>query len=481
MNTRTSKAFTYQDIMGIDYSSYFGGHDLDCIQDVAADSAGNWYIVGSTKSHDLPINHAIQESNKGGTDAFVAKFNSSMDIEWLTYIGGESEDFGTSLCLSPDESTLYITGYTDSNFTFLPDYTKILKDNFAPKNGYCGYFVTFNTDGVLQDSILFGGPFDDGFFDIECNDEDIFIVGSTRSSTIISDVQPKLHHSKFSVDGIIISLNRLSFSLNWYSFLGGSYDDQILSMALDCRNLYLTGTTFSADFPLVNPVQYEKKADDYSIFYSRWDLEGNIETSTYLNAGMWSEGLDIQVDEDFNAYICGFTKNFDGSFLFTNWYTDDNDSKLSPCDSYVMKIDLNGNMIWTSGFSYSLLTSLYCLSDGLIIASGFGNGYFPITEENSFQKENHGSVDSVIIALSPNGELLFSSWWGGSGKNDKALNININHKSHQLGIVGQTDSQDFPLTKDAHMSKNSSVLCGTIVLISLDFLDEITIEKDSLH
>jgi hypothetical protein len=479
-NTKTGiiNAFIQRSTKDIDYSSYFGGYDLDRIEDVIADSTGNFYIVGSTKSCDLPINKAFQESNKGGTDAFVAKFNLSMDIEWLTYIGGDSEDFGTSLCLSPDESTLYIAGYTDSYCTFLPDHTKILKDNITPKKGWCGFFVAFNSDGDIQDSILLGGSFDDGFFDIKCNKEDVFIVGSTHSSTIFPNVQSTLPNSNLSLDGIIISLNRSTFSLNWYSFLGGRYDDRILSIALDNSNLYVTGTTSSDDFPIINAPQHEKKANDFSIFYSCWDLEGNIEISTYMNAGMWSEGLDIQVDDDFNAYICGFTHNFDGSFVFTNWYTGKTDSKLSPCDSYVMKIDINGNIIWTTGFSYSRLTSLQCLSNGKIVAAGWATGYFPITEETSFQKENHGSVDSVIIALSPHGELLFSSWWGGSGKSDKALSITINHNSQQFGIVGQTDSQDFPITKNAFMDNNTSELSGTIVLVSIDFLDRLTLEKN---
>ncbi|MEN3334799.1 MAG: hypothetical protein V7641_4164 [Blastocatellia bacterium] len=60
----------------LSYSTYFGGGDIDRIQGVAVDVAGNVYITGTTFSADLPLKAAFQPLRaEVSDDAFIAKLN----------------------------------------------------------------------------------------------------------------------------------------------------------------------------------------------------------------------------------------------------------------------------------------------------------------------------------------------------------------------------------------------------------------------
>ncbi len=62
------------------YATFLGGKGSDNKYDfygnIAVDSGGNAYVVGTTNSADFPITpHAVQHFLRDSTDAFVAKIN----------------------------------------------------------------------------------------------------------------------------------------------------------------------------------------------------------------------------------------------------------------------------------------------------------------------------------------------------------------------------------------------------------------------
>ena len=83
------------------YSTYLGGNTGDDIgEDIAVDSNGNAYVIGTTGSSNFPTVSPLY-GYTSGRDAFVAKLNPVGDgLVYSTYLGGTVDDFGRSIALA---------------------------------------------------------------------------------------------------------------------------------------------------------------------------------------------------------------------------------------------------------------------------------------------------------------------------------------------------------------------------------------------
>jgi hypothetical protein len=96
------------------YSTFLGGSGFEYGWDVAVDSAGNAYMTGFTQSTNFPTAHALQPTNHGNTNAFVTKINPSGNaFVFSTYLGGSNTDLGTSIA-ADSSGNAYVGGYTKS-------------------------------------------------------------------------------------------------------------------------------------------------------------------------------------------------------------------------------------------------------------------------------------------------------------------------------------------------------------------------------
>lgn len=97
-----------------DWSTYYGGNDLDEALSVKATAAGTVYLAGmtaSTAALDLP--GALQPLYGGGTDALLSKFNNTGELVWSTYYGGA--DWDQLLCIDADSAgDILAAGFTTS-------------------------------------------------------------------------------------------------------------------------------------------------------------------------------------------------------------------------------------------------------------------------------------------------------------------------------------------------------------------------------
>jgi Beta-propeller repeat/Abnormal spindle-like microcephaly-assoc'd, ASPM-SPD-2-Hydin len=167
------------------YSTFLGGSGFEYGWDVAVDSSGNAYMTGFTQSTNFPTAHALQPTNHGGTDAFVAKINASGNaFVYSTYLGGSNTDLGAAIA-ADSGGNAYVGGYTKSN-----DFPTV--DAIQPTNhgGFDSFVAKISGDGsALLYSTYLGGKANESIFDAGYRDVGIavdsedsaYVTGTTKS------------------------------------------------------------------------------------------------------------------------------------------------------------------------------------------------------------------------------------------------------------------------------------------------------------
>jgi len=81
---------------------------------VAIGPSGDAFVTGSTRSTNFPVRNAIQAAYGGGSsDAFVANFDTAGQLVYSTYVGGSAADFGARVAVDP-AGAVAIAGATSS-------------------------------------------------------------------------------------------------------------------------------------------------------------------------------------------------------------------------------------------------------------------------------------------------------------------------------------------------------------------------------
>ncbi len=122
------------------FSTYLGGIDTDQGLAIVADSSGNIYVTGLTRSSDFPTLNPLQESFGGGmcgstvcSDAYLTSVNATGDaLNYSTFLGGGNSDVGRGLALVPSGNT-FLTGSTASaNFPVISGALQFARGGTGP-------------------------------------------------------------------------------------------------------------------------------------------------------------------------------------------------------------------------------------------------------------------------------------------------------------------------------------------------------------
>lgn len=293
------------------YSTYLGGSGGDAGVGVAVDSVGKVYVSGTTTSADYPVANAFQATYGGGAqDGFLTAVDASGSaLVYSTYLGGSDLEVGRAIAVSPSGQATF-TGQTFS--TDFPTSNPVQPS----LGGFTDAFVArFSATGTLVYSTYLGGSAGDVGSDIAIDGSgNAYVTGFTASADfpIVNAFQPGLQ----GTDAFITKVNPAGTGLVYSTFLGGASSEFGSGIALDLRgNVYILGSTLSADFPTVNPVQ-PALAGSQDAFVAALDAAGSgLIYSTYLG-GSGSDATSIfgglAVDQcTGDAYVTGATSSND--------------------------------------------------------------------------------------------------------------------------------------------------------------------------
>ncbi len=319
-----------------EWATYYGGSDKEHGYSITVDVFGNVFLTSSTSSPDLPTldpggNAFYQEVLAGHNDIFIFKYSNSGVMEWATFYGGESADFGYSVTTDL-EGNVFLTGLTAS-----PDF-----HTFDPGGGTYylegdwGFFVfilKFSNTGERLCATCYGGETGGGTrgLSIKCDDNgNIFVVGVTTAPDLPlfdpgggayfqenpagqPDIYAELFILKFTNHGVPL----------WATYYGGSESDYVCGSFIDREgNFYVVGYTYSVDFPLFDPgggAYYQNSLNgSQDGFVLKFNNSGVQEWATFLGGGYSDWAYDIAVDEQGNVFVAGYTYSTDFPTFYHN-------------------------------------------------------------------------------------------------------------------------------------------------------------------
>lgn len=433
---------TFMGVTEASVNNYAHGIAIDKDQDV--------YIVGMATDTFPTTPGSYQPGNGGFGDAFVTKLkNDGTGVEYSTFLGGDNSDTGYGIAVNTAKEA-YITGYTRSaNFP-------VTAGTFqSGNNGLQDVFLTkLNALGTgLVYSTYLGGEFEDIGYDLAIDATgNAYITGGTFSTNFPVTLGAFQAFNALLQDAFVVKVNPLGTGLVYSTYLGGEFEDESRSIALDAAGqAYVTGNTNSVGFPTTAGAFQRSNAGNHDTFATKLKSDGTgLVYSTLLGGGSDDYGHEIVVDAADNAYLTGYTASSSINFPTTAGAFQTINRGFE--NAFVTKLKSDG-----TGLEYSTLLGGDDVDEGYGLAlnktgEAYITGYarstnFPVTSD-AYQKTNAGKWDLFVTHLSTDGKTLAcggSTYIGGS-RNDYWLpKTTLDPSDTYLYTTGTTHSDDFPI------------------------------------
>jgi len=313
-------------------ATYVGGNGADQAFAIALAADGSVFVTGNTTSANFPTTlGSFAPTARGGVDAFVVRLKADFTTAlYSTFLGGSGDDAGRSIAVDTNGNA-YVTGFTTS-----------------------ADFPT--TPGSVQ------------------------------------PVRPAGEAAGVA-DAFVVKLAPQGAGLVYSTYLGGTLSDVGLGIAIDTAGgAYVTGGTFSADFPSFFAAQpFLGGARD--AFVTRLDPTGSfLIYSTFLGGLGTDVGNAITVDATSAAYVTGSTT-----------------CPAAPCSTAT-------DFPTTPG----------------------------VTSPLRPPGQAAGVTDVFVTKLDPIGGPVYSTYLGGTGA-DEGLGIVVDQAGNAT-VTGGTASANFPVT-----------------------------------
>ena len=323
--------------------------------------------AGLTASTDFPTKNPAQASQRRRrSDAFVTELNAAGSaLVYSTYLGGSGSERMTNYSLGESGPIALSTDTSGNTFAYvagqtlldqLPDDAGGLPDGFRRRAATDAFVTKYDSAGAVVYSSYLGGNTNDGAYGIAADTAgNAYLTGQTYSSNFPT-TPGAFQVTGSAADGFVTKINPAGSGLVYSTYFGGSVRDEVLGIAVDnSGNAYVTGDTQSPDFP-TTPGAYQVA------------LRG------------WNDAFVSKL-------------NATGTALLYSTYLGGDDRE----NSYGIAVDSSGNA-YVTGYTQST--------------------NFPLS--NAFQTTYGGGSDAFVAKVNPSltgtASLVYSSYLGGSGR-----------------------------------------------------------------
>lgn len=373
------------------------GLEAMTLHDAVTDRSGNVYLAGITSTAGW-TSGGFDTTFGGVYDGFVAKYASSGEHLWSTFVGGSEIDQITDLVLS-SSGTLYVRGSSSSTgwISAGDDVTQGVPDTFILKLNTSGEQVWSRFTGV--------GSGNTSNIDIDANG-DIYITGETHIGGWTSGGFD-LTYGGFG-DAFVAKYTSDGEHL-WSTYLGGDDQDygHDVHVAHD-GSVFITGTTQSLHWADGFGGGHNGHIDAFLV---KLTSDGGHLWSRYIGGDDADLGHEIAVDARGRVFVAGLT-------FSAGWTSGGFDVSYGDLEGFVAAFTRDGEAIWST---YLRAPSTLGRTEMAIDSSG---GIYVVIETSApnqasggFDLTHNGGYDPFLVRLNAAGQHLWSSYLpGGSAQ-----------------------------------------------------------------
>lgn len=494
----------------LEFSTYSGSTSDNFGYTATYDNEGFLYSGSTSFGIGYPTTlgaYQVNYANQlGGTDVAITKYDTTGTQRiYSTYLGGALDELPHSMIVNTKDE-LFVFGTTASSD--FPTTIGSIQTNFnggvafTPSGIGVGFpngsdiFVSklSASGGGLLASTFIGGSNNDGLnlssqlkynyadevrgeIDIDINNN-VYLATSTKSNDfpITRGVQSVL---KGDQDGCILKLDDQLTTIVWSSFLGGSKDDAIYSLALDNNNnIYVTGGTVSNNFPTSasSYLAYYQDSTSADGFVTLIKQNGTqILASTFIGTDQYDQSYFVETSKSGEVYLFGQTESSGGQFIYnSNYFVPKGNQFVSVLNSSLTNL-LRSTLIGTgkgtpdispTAFLVDVCNRIYISGWGSSIGGGALSTLNLITTPFSFQETTDGNDFYLMILGDLLDSVLYATYYGGSISNEHVdggtSRFDKRGTIYQSVCAGCGGNSDFPIkpVNGAVASTNNSSNCN---------------------
>ncbi len=413
-------------------ASYYGGSDVDFAERLAVDIDGNAYLLGRTFSSDMDaaVLPSAAASGEPASATFVLKLGRDGQTQYAVAVG--------------------------QGFSFLPLDIAVGMDGAAhvlARNGDVAHVVKVGADGRVAYDATFTA------------------LGRQPLRPAAIAVDPVGHAVIAGTAAIGVFVARLAAR-------GSVYDMHVLPFEADVRDIavdaagdaYVAGAiaanTLPAGLPAVQPRYNAGECTDVfppldgparrwpcpDAFLVKVARNGAIAYATYFGGSAWDEATRVAVDRTGTAVLAGLTRSTDlPTVRAVQPRCNPGFAPLACGDAFVARIDPTGTSVvfstYLGGADAEGVHAIGVDADGTTFVGGAVTGSGMPVLRAPQPANGGGQSDGYVVALSPAGDLLWSTYVGGAA--DERI-VGVGAAGGVVYFGGETTSPGWALGGGPH-------------------------------
>jgi len=358
---------------------------------VAADAATNVYVAG------YGLAQIDGQTNAGGADLLLAKFDPLGTRQWTRLWGGAANDYAYGIDVNA-AGDAYVAGTTSGAFDGQPHAG--LRDMCLTRLNQAGSRLWVRTWGSSADDYARA------------------VCGARLGSVYVAGYSFGAFGGQTNAGGSDLCLRKFNTAgtVQWTRMWGSVSNDYGRGVALDASsNVYVAGYTDGAFGGQTN-------AGASDLCLSKFDAAGSSLWTRVWGSAAGDYASSLVLDEAGAVYVAGYT---DGAF--------GGQTNAGGSDLCLSKFDAAGSSLWTRVWGSAENDAAYAVAadaGGSVYVAGFAAGPFA-------GQTNEGGADLMLTRFGADGTRVWTRTWG-SSSNDLAYGLCAD-RYHRLHVAGATD------------------------------------------